>query len=88
MKILKQIEQACRDKDSLLIKHLLDSIDSKELKRQAFLTIINYYEKEEGRFPVGYSILFLEWLLQNGDIDTAKDYIVKLNQLGVEKYQS
>lgn len=87
MEILSQIEEACKNNRSTDVMNLLDSVESGELKRQTFLTIINYYEQEEGRFPIGYSILFLEWLLQNGDLDTAKDYIVKLNQLGIEKEQ-
>lgn len=80
---LSQIKQACKSNNHELIKHLLDSAESNELKRQVFLKVIHYYEQEEGLFPVGYSILFIEWLLNNKDFDTARDYIVKLNRLDI-----
>ncbi len=83
MDIMVQLEQACRDSDHESIKQELDSIESYELKKEAFQKIIDYYENEKGRFPVGYCLLFIEWLLKNRDLDTAGDYIARLDCFGV-----
>lgn len=79
------IEKECKDSNHESIKEILDSIESYEPKKAAFLKIIDYFEKNEARLPVGYYVLFIEWLLKSGDVDTASDYIVRLNQLGIPK---
>ena len=83
MEKLTQIDQLCKDHNHELIKRYIDSVEAEELKREIFLKIITYFEEEEGQFPMGYSMLFIEWLLKNQDVDTARDYFVKLNRLGV-----
>jgi spore maturation protein CgeB len=83
MEIMVQLEKACRDSDHESIKQELDSIESYELKKEAFQKIIDYYENEKGRFPVGYCLLFIEWLLKNRELDTAGDYIARLDCFGV-----
>ncbi len=79
---LFQIEQACKDNNYELVKHLLDSLDSPNLKREAFERIIEYYENKSS-FPVGYSLLFITNLLQHRDLTTAMNHIRKCKQIGV-----
>jgi spore maturation protein CgeB len=80
-----QIEKACSDNDHETIIRAIDTMKSEELKKESFLKIINYYEKRESRLPVGYYVRFIEWLLKTGDVDTAGDYVERLNRLGVTK---
>ncbi len=82
MEVLTQIEQACKDNNHGLNISILDSVESEELKKQAFLKIIDYYEKVS-QIPYKYYIHFIEWLLKNGDINTAKNYILKCNNLEI-----
>ena len=81
--ILARIEQACRDNDHDSVKRGLNDIESDELKRNVFRKIIDYYENEEARFPVGYVVLFIVWLLEKRDFREAGKYIERLNRAGV-----
>ena len=47
MEMLADVEQACRDNNHESVKRGLDRIESHDLKRKAFLKIIEYYENEE-----------------------------------------
>lgn len=83
--MLSQIEQACKNNNHVSVMQCLNEIDSDNLKKNTFLKIIDYYENEEARFPVGYVILYIEWLLKKRDVDEAGGYIEKLNSMGIEK---
>lgn len=83
MEEILQIGQACKDGNHELIKRLLDSIDSEDFKKQAFIKVINYYENEESLFPAGYLLFFIRWLLQHNDYAAAMEYILKCRRAGV-----
>jgi spore maturation protein CgeB len=82
MEEVLQIERACASNNHDTVMSVLNSIDSFDSKKQAFLKIIEYH-KEQSRFPVGYIFLFIRWLLQNNDRKTAMEYILKCRQNGV-----
>lgn len=84
MEQIFQIEQACASNDNETVMSVLESIDSLDIKKQAFLKIIEYHETRS-RFPVGYMFLFMKWLLQNNDRKTAMEYILKCRQNGVDE---
>ncbi len=85
LEMLTQIKKACMDNNHKSVRQGLDKIESDELKRKAFLKIIDYYENEQTSFPVGYVILFIEWLLKKRDFDGAADNIEKLKQVGIAR---
>ncbi|GEM_PF-505441 len=82
--VFHRLDKACEDNDSKTAKHILDSIDSDETKREAFQRIISYYE-HAGLFPVGYSLLFIKWLIQKRDLKSAMRNILECRQKGVEE---
>ena len=79
------IEQACKENNHAYVKQCLDAMESDDIKREAFLNIINYYENELAQFPVGYVVLFIEWLLKSRDFDEAGKYIEKLSGMDIVK---
>jgi len=79
---LAQIDQACKKNNHDLINQLINSIDSDDQKRDAFLKIFNSYE-EEGLFPIGYSLLFIKWLIRKHDLISAMDQIMRCVKKGV-----
>ncbi len=85
MELLAQIEKACRENNHDSVRQDLGAIEQQDIKRSAFLKIIDYYENEKSQFPVGYVILFIEWLLINGDLRIAGNYISKLHRMGIDR---
>ena len=84
MEQILQIEQACALNNHEAVMSVMGSIESYDMKKQAFLKIIEYHE-ERSRFPVGYLLLFIRWLLQNNDRKTAMEYILRCRQNGVDE---
>jgi len=84
MEQLIEIDRACGENDHELIKSLLASVDSSELKRQGYEKVIEHYERLS-LFPVGYLLWFIRWLISIQDYSSAMEQIEKCKMNHVDE---
>ncbi|GBD95707.1 MAG TPA: hypothetical protein ENG83_04285 [Nitrospirae bacterium] len=82
MQEIIEIEEACASGNHETVVSMLESIDSFDIKKEAFLKIIGYYENKS-LFATGYVLSFVKWLIFNRDYKTAMEYINKCRKKSV-----
>ncbi|MBL7048023.1 MAG: glycosyltransferase family 1 protein [Nitrospira sp.] len=80
---MTELESACKDNDHELVKSVLGSLETPELKSKGFKKIIAYY-KESAAAPVGYMMFYAQWLISQDDLSEAMKLLREIRQLGVD----